>query len=87
MKVRDIISKMVDNYYKVIIEVFDHETNLIKERFTIKPHATNFTHIPEKVWETEVGMIVVHFDSLVIAVSDERSGNEKYKANHPRSLG
>lgn len=72
MKVKDIIPRMVDNYYKVIVEVFDSETDLIKERYTIKPHSCDFTNIPEEVWESEVGMIVVHFDSLVIAVEERK---------------
>lgn len=70
MKVKDIISRTVDNYIKIVVEVFDNNTHLIKERYYIQPHATNFTNIPEKVWETEVGMIVLHFDSLVISVNE-----------------
>ena len=70
MKVKDIISHMVDNYRKVVVEVFDSKTHLIKDRFVIQPHAVDFTNIPESVWESEVGMIVVHFDSLVISVGE-----------------
>ena len=63
MKVKDIISRIVDNYYKIVIETFDSETNLIKDRYVIKPHSFDFL-------DTEVGIIVVHFDSLVIAVEE-----------------
>lgn len=73
MKVGDIISKTVDNYMKIVVEVFDRDTNLIKTRYTIKPHSVNFTNIPEDVLETEVGMIIVHFDSLVISVWERRA--------------
>lgn len=72
MKVKDIISRIVDNYYKIVIETFDSETNLIKDRYVIKPHSFDFTNIPEDVLDTEVGMIVVHFDSLVIAVEERK---------------
>lgn len=72
MKVKDIFSRMFDNYYKVVVEVFDSETNLIKERYTIKQHSRDFTNIPENVWESEVDMLVVHFDSLVIAVEERK---------------
>lgn len=70
MKVKDVISTMVDNYLKIVVEVFDRETHLIKERYYIKPHAVDFTSIPEVVWDTKVGMIVLHYDSLVISVEE-----------------
>lgn len=73
MKVKDIIGKTVDNYMKIVVEVFDPDTNLIKERYPIEPHRANFTNIPEDVWETEVGMIILHFDSLVISVWERRA--------------
>lgn len=68
MKVKDVISKIVDNYYPVVVEVFDRNTHLIKVKYTIKPHAVDFTNIPEDVWDTEVGMVIPFFDSLVISV-------------------
>ena len=70
MKVKDIISHMVDNYYKVVVEAFDSDTHLIKERFIIKPHAADYSNIPENIWNSEVEMIVVHYDSLVIDVKN-----------------
>lgn len=72
MRVKDILSKTVDNYMKIVVEVFDPDTNLIKTRYTIEPHRVIFTNIPEDVLETEVGMIIVHFDSLVISVWERR---------------
>lgn len=70
MKVKDIISHIVDNYLKIVVEVFDSKTHLIKERYSIPPHANAFGGIPEDVWEMEVGMLVVHFDCLVISVME-----------------
>ena len=70
MKVKDILTRIFDNYYKIVIEVFDSESNLIKVRYYIKPHATDHSNIPADVKEKEVGMIITHFDSLVIAVRD-----------------
>lgn len=70
MKVKDIISRIVDNYYKIVVEVFDGETDLIKERYFIEPHSDG--NIPEDVLNTEVEMIVVHFDSLVISVAERK---------------
>lgn len=66
MKVKDILSKIVDNYYKIVVEVFDSETNLIKERYYIQPHSVDRL-IPHKdMMEKEVEMIILHLDSLVI---------------------
>ena len=70
MKVKDIISHIVDNYYKIVVEVFDKNTQLIKDRYYIKPHAVDYSNIPHDVWYKEVDMIVVHFDSLVISVEE-----------------
>lgn len=70
MKVKDILSKIVDNYYKIVVEVFDSETNLIKQRYYIQPHSVDRL-IPHKdVMEKEVEMIIPHLDSLVISVKD-----------------
>ena len=70
MKVKDILSKIVDNYYKIVVEAFDSETNLIKQRYYIMPHSADRSNIPPDVMENEVGMIIPHFDSLVISVID-----------------
>lgn len=70
MKVKDILSKIVDNYYKIVVEVFDSGTNLIKQRYYIQPHSTDRSNIPPDVMEKEVGMIIPHLDSLVIAVNE-----------------
>lgn len=70
MKVKDVMSKIVDNYYKIVIEVFDGKTNLIKERYYIHPHSVDYSNIPQDVWEKEVGMIIPYFDSLAISVTD-----------------
>ena len=70
MKVKDILSHIVDNYYKIVVEVFDNNTHLIKCRYFIKPHSTHSTDIPDNVLDKEIGMIVVHFDSLVISVEE-----------------
>ena len=70
MKVKDILSKIINNYYKIVVEVFDSETNLIKQRYYIKPHSADRSNIPPDVMEKEVGMIIPHFDSLVISAKD-----------------
>lgn len=70
MKVNDIVSKILDNYYKIIIEVFDSETNLIKDRFTIKPHSPGHGDLPKDVLGMKVEAIIVHFDSLVICAEE-----------------
>lgn len=71
MKVSDIMSRTVDNYLGTIIEVFDNDTHLIKKRYHIPAHSGDYTNIPESVWNAEVGMVIVHFDSLVISVAEE----------------
>lgn len=70
MKVKDIISKMVDNYLKISIEVFHPHTLLIKNRYYIKPHSIDYGNIPNDVLDAEVDMLVLHFDSLVISVEE-----------------
>lgn len=73
MKVKDIISKMVDNYLKVSIEVFHPHTLSIKSKYTIEPHSIDYRNIPSDVWDMEVSMMVLYFDSLVVSV-EERIG-------------
>ena len=68
MKVKDIISRMVDNYLEISIEVCDEKAKLMKEIYYIKPHATSFTNIPEVVWESEVWMTVLYLDRFSIVV-------------------
>ena len=69
MKAKDVLSHIVDNYYKIVVEVFDKDTQLIKDRYYIKPHAVVSANIPSHVLDKEC-MIVVHFDSLVISVEE-----------------
>ena len=72
MKVKDVLSKIVDNFYKIVVEVFDKETNLIKDRYYIEPHRTVVKKIPNDVMEMEVKIIIPYFDRLSICV-EERS--------------
>ena len=67
MKVEEVVHKIADNYYKIVIEVFDRETNLIKERHFIEPHGT-WDKIPKDILEMEIGMITLYYDRLSIAV-------------------
>lgn len=70
MKVKDILSKIVDNYYKIVVEVFDSETNLIKERYYIQPHSVDRLITHKDMMEKEVEMIILHLDSLVISIKN-----------------
>lgn len=71
MKVKDILSKIIDNYYQIVIEVFDNETNLIKNRYFIEPHKADASKIPDSVMEMEVGMIIPYYDRLSICVKEK----------------
>lgn len=67
MKVRDVIFKMVDNYLKITVDVFDKD--LIKKgEYVINPHELVLTDIPESVLDSKVGTMVLYFDSLSIFV-------------------
>ena len=68
MKVKDILTKTVDNYYKIVIEIFDRETDLIINRYYIQPHSCDFTNIPESVANMKVEMIIPFYDRLSICV-------------------
>ena len=68
MKLKDVISKIVDNYYPITIEVFDRNTQLIEKRYKIEAHKTIFDNIPDDVKELAVEMIVPYYDSLSICV-------------------
>lgn len=68
MKIKNILSKIVDNYYKIAIEIFDRETGLIINRYYIRPHSCDFTNIPEDVANMDVEMIIPYYDNLSICV-------------------
>lgn len=72
MKVKNIISKVVDNYYPIVVEVFNSDTGLIEERYTMEAHAASSTHIPKNVLEMEVEMVIPFFNTLTICVTKER---------------
>lgn len=68
MKVKDVLTKIVDNYYNIIIEVFDGKPGLIINRYYIRPHSCDFTNIPEDVANMDVEMIIPYYDNLSICV-------------------
>ena len=73
MKVKDILSKTIDNYMKIVVDVFNPYTLRIKKRHIVEPHSSYFGKIPEDVLETEVEMIVLYLDRLVISVPERRA--------------
>lgn len=75
MTVKDIVCKIADNYYPIVIEVFDPETHLIKTRHKIKPHNTSDlvnTIQNESLMKMEVEMIVPFLDNLSICVKEKK---------------
>lgn len=68
MKVKDVMSKIVDNFHPITIEVFDRSTQLIEKRYKIEAHKTIFDNIPDDVKELEIEMIIPYYDSLSICV-------------------
>ena len=69
MKVKDLISKILDNYQKIkISEIHGLETG---EEWTIYPHSMNYENIPERIWNKEIYSIVLYYDGLYITVQDK----------------
>lgn len=70
MKVKDILSCMVDSFRNITVEKFDTETHLVKERYIIPPHVMDCTNIPEDVREAEVAQMVNYYDGFSIVIKD-----------------
>lgn len=69
MTVRDILTKMVDSYMDIIVEVFSDVTHLIKEKYYIKPHT--LPDIPDEIMDTKVEMMVLQYTRLCISVCEK----------------
>ena len=70
MKVCELISKIVDSYVDIAINEYKGLEHTGR-RYIIEKHSSDFTHIPEDVWNAEVNMIVPYSDRLSIEVEKE----------------
>lgn len=70
MKVKDLISKVLDNYQKIKISEI-HGSELTGEEWTIYPHSINYENIPEHIWNKEIYAIALYYDGLYITVQDK----------------
>lgn len=72
MRVCDLISKIVDSYVDIAINEYkgyDHTGR----RYIIPKHSTDYTHIPEDVWNAEVNMIVPYLDRISIEIEAKKN--------------
>ena len=60
MKVKDLMSKMLDNYMRISISVYKRN-EFTGEGYIVDPHATDYNNI-------EIKDMVLYYDRLVIAV-------------------
>ena len=67
MKVKDLISKMIDNYMRISISVYKRN-EFTGERYIVDPHATDYNNIPGNIWNSEIKDMVLYYDRLAIAV-------------------
>lgn len=70
MKVKDLISKVLDNYQKIKISEIQR-SEPTGEEWTIYPHSMNYENIPEHIWNKEVYSIALYYDGLYITVQDK----------------
>ena len=49
--------KLLNKYSAIKIEVFDRETNLIKQRYEFKPNEFQSGKLPEDIWGKEIGLV------------------------------
>lgn len=77
MRVKDLISKISDNYQKIKISEI-HESESIVEEWTIYPHSTtiyphsmSYENIPEYIWNKEIYSIALYYYGLYITVQDK----------------
>lgn len=70
MKVKDLISKVLDNYQKIKISEI-HGLEPTGEECTIYPHSMNYENIPEHIWNKEIYTIVLYYDGLYITVQNK----------------
>ena len=70
MLVKDLISKIVDSYQKIVIneyEGFKHSGR----RWIIDLHSIDFTNIPKDIWNTEIRGIVLYYDRISIEIEKQ----------------
>lgn len=67
MKVKDLISKMIDNYMRISISVYKRN-EFTGERYIVGPHATDDRNIPGNIWNKEIRAMVLYYDRLSIEV-------------------
>ena len=70
MKVCELISKIVDSYVDIAINEYKGLEHTGR-RYIIEKHSSDFTHIPEDVWNAEVNMIVPYYDRISIEIERE----------------
>lgn len=70
MKVCELISKIVDSYVDIAINEYKRLEHTGR-RYIIEKHSSDFTHIPEDVWNAEVNMIVPYYDRISIEIEKE----------------
>lgn len=70
MKVCELISKIVDSYVDIAINEYKGLEHTGR-RYIIEKHSSDFTHIPEDVWNAEVNMIVPYYDRISIEIEKE----------------
>ena len=70
MTVGELISKIPDSYVELAINEYDGLDHTGR-RYTIERHSTDYTHIPEDIWNKEVRMIVPYYDRISIEVEKE----------------
>lgn len=67
MKLKYFLRNMPDTYQTITIEEIDNDTNLVKERYYIKPHSNPFD-IPEDVLEMDFDFIIPFINGISIGV-------------------
>lgn len=67
MKVKDLMSRILDNYTRISISVYK-ENKFTGEGYIVDPHATDYNNIPGNIWNSEIKDMVLYYDRLVIAV-------------------
>ena len=69
MKVKDILSKLVENYHEIRIETYNSRFgDGMNVLYKLAPHGIGYQDIPEEIAEKEVDMIGLFLDGLSIVV-------------------
>lgn len=67
MLVRDLISKIIDSYQKITISEYS-KIQPTGRKWIIESHVTDYTNIPEEIWNTEIDVIGVYCSGISICV-------------------